>query len=231
MLNLAEELLLLALEDEKGVVHSAASSSLDYGLAGAVLMELVLADRLRVEGERVLLDDGSLAGDEVLDGALEDLGASKPRTAEHWVGRWGRQNLKDRLLERLVRKGVLRREEHRVLWIFPQNRYPERDAASERALRERVRAVVLGGHKPEARLAALTSLIKACDLADEVFAPSERDRAHKRLEEMAEKDLVGNAVSDTVDQVQAATQAAVMASVTAATAASAASCSTTSATC
>ena len=45
MLNLAEELLLLALEDESGRINHAASASLGFGLAGAVLMDLTLRER------------------------------------------------------------------------------------------------------------------------------------------------------------------------------------------
>jgi hypothetical protein len=44
--TLADELLLLALDDAKGAVHSAASLALDYGLAGAILMELAINNRL-----------------------------------------------------------------------------------------------------------------------------------------------------------------------------------------
>lgn len=47
MQYLAEELMLLALNDEKGYVLFAASSALPYGLMGAVLMELVLQGKLR----------------------------------------------------------------------------------------------------------------------------------------------------------------------------------------
>lgn len=83
---------------------------------------------------------------------------------------------------------------------------------------------MLGGASPEPRVAALIGLIKACDLVEEVFSPNEAERARERLGEIAEDDLMGRAVSDTVAGVQAATQAAVMASITAATASSAASC-------
>jgi hypothetical protein len=232
MLNLAEELLLLALEDERGEVHHAASDSLDYGLAGAVLMELVLRGRFHTENDKLIVADGSQTGDEVLDGALEDVATSrKPRDPEHWIRSWGQQHLKDRLLERLVKRGILKEEEHRVLWVFSRNRCPELDGTLEKELRQKIRAVALEGQEPEARIAALICLIKVCDLAKEIFAPHESELARKRLEEISEGDLVSNAVSDAVTEVQVATQAAVMVSVTAATAATTASCTTTSTTC
>ncbi len=41
-LTLAEELLLLALDDAKGTVPMSASQTLGYGLAGATIMDLSL---------------------------------------------------------------------------------------------------------------------------------------------------------------------------------------------
>lgn len=227
MLDLAEELLLVALEDETGKVTPAASQSLEYGLAGAVLMEGVIGGRLDVEDGKLVVVDGSPTGDGVLDGALARIAASRrPRDAQHWVGKLGGEGLKGPLISELVEKGVLGQEERRVLWIIPQKRYPTRDSAPERGTRERVRAVLLGGASPEPRIAALVGLFKACDLVDEVFSWQEAEHARRRLDEITEEDLMSRAVSDTVAGVQAATQAAVMASITAATASSAASCST-----
>ena len=46
-LRLHEEILLLALRDEAGTIHS--GTSLRYAVAGAVLAELLLEDRVRLE--------------------------------------------------------------------------------------------------------------------------------------------------------------------------------------
>lgn len=231
MLNLAEELLLLALEDEKGVVHASASESLDYGLAGAILLSLTVRDRLGMEGGKIIVSNPSPTGDGVLDDALERIRESRPRNPDHWVGRFGRMGLKNQLLDRLVDSGALRREEHKVLWFIPVDRYPAADAGPEREVRRKVRAAALGGEAPDPRSAALLSLIQACNLVDEVFAPDEGAKVWQTLDEISEGGLIGRVVSDAVTQVQTATQAAVMTSVLAATTASAAACSTTSTSC
>lgn len=226
MLSLAEELLLLALEDEEGKVSGAASGSLECGLAGAVLMELALADRISLDSGKVMVADASPIGDSVLDSALAKIAASsRMRDAEYWIG-GGLDSgaLKDALLDGLVEKGVLASEEHKLLWVIPTRRYPERDGEPEQELRERIRAVVLEGQRPEPRLAAMIALIKACSLTDEIFASSERERAKERLEEVSDEEVVGEAVSGAVAQIQVAMQAAVMASVTAATTSASASC-------
>ncbi|MEW6636099.1 MAG: GPP34 family phosphoprotein [Actinomycetota bacterium] len=226
MLNLAEELLLLALEDESGRVVPAASSALDYGLAGAALMELVLSGRLGMEERRLMVVDGSPTGDWVLDGLLDRVGGSrKSRSVEHWVNILGTRNLRWDLLDELVDKGVLERESRRVLWIIPQTRHPARDDAPELEVRARVRAAVLAGERPEPRVAALIGLIKACDLAEEVFSSGERRYARERLAEISSDEMIGRAVSETVAGVQAGMQVAMMASVTAAATTAAASSS------
>lgn len=226
MLNLAEELLLLALEDEEGKPSGAASGSLECGLAGAVLMELALADRISLDSGNVVVADASPVGERVLDRALAKIAdSSKARTAEHWIcGGLDSVALKYTLLDGLVEKGIIAREERKVLWIIPTQRYPERDGRPEQELRERIRAVVLEGQRPEPRLAAVIVLVKACDLTDEVFSREERKQARQRLEEISDEEAIDGAVSGAVAQTQTAMQAAVMVSVTAATASASASC-------
>src|SRR5690348_2558616 len=66
---LATDLLLLALDDERGTVLPEAGIGLDYGLAGAVVTELALLGRLQVDGERVSAT-GTATDDPLLDDAL-----------------------------------------------------------------------------------------------------------------------------------------------------------------
>lgn len=230
MLNLAEELLLLALEDESGKVSSSASGSLDCGVAGAAVMELVLRGKLGMEDGKLVVEDGTSTGDTQLDALLSQIRDSrKPRGAEHWVGVFSGQSLREGLVKRLVEKGILHEEEGRILWIFPSRSYPIGDAAPERELRNRIRAVALEGKPPEPKDAALLILIKACDLTGEVFAPEEEARVRESLDRISEDELIGEAVSGALAQAQAAMNAAVMASVLSASATSAAACSSSSA--
>lgn len=231
MLDLAEELLLLALEDESGRIKQATAASLPFGLAGAMLMDLTLRERLGMEDDRVVVLDASPTEDEVLDSALREISASaKPRNAWHWVSKLGSWRPKDRVTEQLLERGILKRQEDMVLWIFPYIRHLPEDATVERELRDSLQDVVLNGHAPDARSAALLSLIKSCNLVDDVFGRADRKRARDRLDEISERELIDNAVSDTVAAAQAATQAATTASVLAATTSATASCTPASST-
>lgn len=206
-LNLAEELLLLALNEEKGTILMAASTGLPYGLAGALIVELVEAGLLRIEGTELIAAPRGSARDELLDEVLGSIRTSKrTRNLKHWVGKIGRSGgkIKEKLLNRLVEKGILKREEHRLLWVFPTRRYPETDPRPEYKIRERVRAGILGAVPPETRTAALISLVHACDLTGVLFEKGECREARKRAKEITKSQPIGNAVAHTVEAVKVA---------------------------
>ncbi|MFH1754662.1 MAG: GPP34 family phosphoprotein [Candidatus Latescibacterota bacterium] len=220
MLNLCEELLLLALHDRKGTVVSSTSMALTYGLTGAILMELTLAGRLAIEEQKFVLIDPTPTGDDILDEALARIKSSKIyRKPGYWVSKLsGIKKIKDRLLGRLVNQGILRREEHRILRVIPSRRYPTAYSVPEMKLRERIRTVVLKGKKPDERTVVIISLVNACNLIKEIFDKEERKAAKKRIKEITESEAIGKAVSDTVAGVQAAVLATITATTVAATA-------------
>jgi hypothetical protein len=208
--TLPESLLLLVTDDVTGQI-STKSGALNYGLAGAVLTDLLLRGRLDAEEGKLRVIDSSPLGDSVLDHALSRMGASKSRDAKHWVGTLARDHIMERVLEHLLQKGVLRREEHRILWVIPNDRYPTEDTAAERAVRENVRAVVLEGAPPQPRTAVLIALLKACDLADVVFSRDERKHYKERIDDVARGEAMGEAVARAIKEMQAAVIAAVVA--------------------
>jgi hypothetical protein len=215
MLNLGEKLMLLALHDEKGTVLSSASMSLEYGLSGAVLMELVLRGRLRADKKNLVIVDAALTGDDILDEALTKIKQSKrDRNTKYWVDKLSRgiKDLKGRLLDRLIDKGILRTEKRRILGVISSQRYPMEDAKAEQEVRDRIRAVILGGATLDPRIAMLISLVNACGLVDEIFSREERKLARKRIKEIAKKDLIGKTVSDTVAEIEAAIVASIVVS-------------------
>jgi hypothetical protein len=213
MTTIAEELLLLALDDDKGTVSLNQSTSLPLGLAGALLAELALRDRVHVEGKHLLVHDPAPTDDPLLDEALTTIaGSKKPHDAKHWVSKLSGK-LKERLIKRLVERGVLREEECKILWVIPSSRYPAMQTSDEAAARERLRAVVLPSAEPDPRTVALLGLVKACDLEKKVFQGDEWKRAKPRVKELLEGELYGKAVGDAV----AAATAAVIASTSAAT--------------
>jgi hypothetical protein len=217
---LATDLLLLALDDERGTVLPQAAIGLDYGLSGAVVMELALRGRISLDGDTVSTT-GTATDDALLDDALRAIAATPGKNLSHWVWHLSRDlgGLRQRLLDRLVARGTLEKREKRVLLLFHQNVYPERDARVEHDVRARVDAALLRGETPDAPTACLIHLAAACRVTDAIY-PRDRHAAIKaRIAEFDDAGAAGaNAVAALVAQAEtAAVTAATMAAITAAT--------------
>jgi hypothetical protein len=215
---LAEELLLLALDDETGRVGV---NQIDRGLAGAVLLELALLGRVRVaeKGEdvragRLVLVPGPPPSHPVLAEGLAVLDGREGRKPEHVIDKLAK-GLRDRLADGLVHAGVLRHEKRRVLGVFPTHRLPALDVTHEAAVRERI-AAALSGAAPDERTAALIALLSALKAVTSVFEVPDKRAARRRAKEIAEGQWAATAVRKAVEAVYAATAAATAAATSAA---------------
>ena len=88
MLRFAEEIMLLILDDISGEFARVPEWSLRCALAGAVLMDLALENRIDTDPERLFLIDPTPVGDDLLDPVLASI-AQSPETydARYWVQR------------------------------------------------------------------------------------------------------------------------------------------------
>ena len=75
MLRFAEEIILLLLNDDDGRFARVSRWSLDYALAGGVLMDLALENRIDTDLENLILVDATPVGDSLLDPTLADIEA------------------------------------------------------------------------------------------------------------------------------------------------------------
>lgn len=210
-LLLAEDLLLLLLDDERGKVEH--SAPLQTALGGAVLAELAMAGAVEI-GERTGLwrtakvhptgDADPADLDPVLAAALGTV-AEKERPAADLVDKLGK-GLRDRLGERLAGRGVLRREEDRVLGIFPRTRWPANDQAHEEMVRRDLADALRGELTPTDRTRALVALLSATSLAHRVLDVDglSRGEVKRRARQIAEGDWAAAAVKDAVEAATAA---------------------------
>ena len=126
MLRFVEETLLLLLGDEDGRFASVPSWSLDYALAGGVLMDLALENRIDTDLENLVLIDSTPTGDNLLDHTLADIAAEERHDTRFWVERIASNahEIREDALERLVLMGILERHDDRFMWVFRSRRYP-----------------------------------------------------------------------------------------------------------
>lgn len=220
-LLIAEDLLLLLLDDEKGTMPS--STQHRPLLGGALLIELALGGHVAV-GEKHRLwrttpvhAAGTAPADPELQAAVGVV-AAKQRNAQDLVNRIGK-GARDRLLDRLVGRGILEKREGRFLGLFPHTTWPAADLAHERQVRQRLHDVLVTGLDPDPRSAALVALLQAVGQAhQQVAAPGVPPRdVRRRAKTVSEGAWAADAVRDAVQASQAAMTAAVVAATSAAT--------------
>ncbi len=217
-LNLAEELLLLALKDEKGS-FAMGKNIFQIAAAGALLMELLIEERISVFEKKVVVNNPSIHSDPFLNEALLILqSAKKPRKVKDWVQILNSKmkGLIQNLLDSLVAKGILKHEEGKILWVFPDHRFPTDDAGPEQGIRQDIYDVVLAGSSPDPRTATLISLILSCDLTNEIFEKPDRSAAKKRMKKIAKEFKDASPVHHAIAEAQAAVAVTVVAVVAAA---------------
>jgi hypothetical protein len=182
---IAEDLLLL-LADEAGTLGE--RSRLSLGLAGALVLELTLSGRVDLAAEpppeRLVAVDTSQTGDDVLDEALEVIAAteqSPPSQALRLLG----ERLRDRLLARLVERGLLRQADTAVLGMLPRADWPTQDLTYERELCAAVVDTLIRGTAPQPAPGALIGLLTALDRVHVALAPGQFGLTVAQLAERA----------------------------------------------
>ena len=181
---LAEELLLLAYDDQTGKA-TGSRIGLDLGMAAAVLVDLALAGRIAFVGGNLVAIDPTRTGDPIADEVLARVVADGPHTPAQWVQRL-RHNLRERVLGDLVARGIVREVDETQLGVIHVHRYPVADPAFEAEIRARLAKALISDELPDERTAALATLLTAARMEPALrLSPAETERAHRRLEEIA----------------------------------------------
>jgi Golgi phosphoprotein 3 len=208
-LLLHEEVLLLALRNEKGTVASGVMYQ--QAMAGAMLAELILDCRVRVvtEGRAAyaVVDDHKPIGEPVIDDGLTRIAtATRRATLKTWVQRLaGTKKFKHRVAASLVRKGVLREDEGRMLLLFTRRIYPERDPAYERRIVQRLEAAIFSDTAPvDARTTVLIALAHHTGLLKANLDRTRLKARKDRVKTIIAGDAIGKATKQAVEAVQAA---------------------------
>src|SRR4051794_6417283 len=126
MLTLAEEVLLLSHDDERGQFLDLPDMMLHTALAGAVLMELAMLDRIDTDLQRLTLVSAEPTGEPLLDATLAQV-ANEPeaRSTASWLDRLRGEGprIRAEAIARLIERGVLRQEHSGWFWGLGSGRY------------------------------------------------------------------------------------------------------------
>lgn len=206
-ISLSEEIVLLSLDDETGRPVGRGGMAPDLALAGALLMDLALAGRIDTDRDRLLLLDATPSGQVAADVALAAVAApgalADARGLIHLLAR-DIAPAREALLDRLVARGVLKRVEGRVLWVFADRRYPKADGGAVADARARLRDLLLREQLPEPRDALLLGLARAAGLLPLIFSGEELARVQPWLDLVTRIESLNRSLGVAVADVRAA---------------------------
>lgn len=185
-------------------------SDLDFGLAGAVLIDLSLAGKVDSDAENLFVLDASPAQSPALivaQRALRSCGAGErlDNALNLLVERSG--DLRATSEASLAEKGLLVRSSKALVWDFRRVRTGWGGAGRAEAFRASLRRLVESDELPGPAEAALLSLLCACDLAGPVLGGARPGpwlrKVGPRLQTIRRLDLVGRAVAAAIVAMRA----------------------------
>jgi len=204
-LRLNEELLLLALDDERGLVSGASIEGLRQGLAYAILAELRLSGRISFAGRgpdsQLELNSTESTGDQLLDGCLGCLAemfseAADPSLAVCCKRLIERCELSRESARSLCSRGVLSEETGRYWLVFSRERYPEKDPRAEVEMVRRLRnAVFTDLSEVDLRTSLLVAFANQSLLLGKAFDLEALKGRERRLERLRSGDFLARAVA------------------------------------
>ena len=151
-LNLAEDIILLLLDDDTGKMEDVHANVTEMLMAGAVLMDLGLKGRIDCDLERLFVVDATPTGDAILDETLRQIETEAeslpPKT---WIQRIAEQGMqiRDAAIASLERRNIIKVQDTRFLWVFGSRRYPVIDDREEREAKLRLMDVLLSDKIPD----------------------------------------------------------------------------------
>jgi Golgi phosphoprotein 3 (GPP34) len=214
---IAEEYLLLAIDDETGKPRIG-SERVEPALGGALIAELALRERIGVTPKeagwnkrgRVTITNLTPTDDPELDAALHKLAENEGKKVKDLLSSMSLKNnrlshgVRDRLLERLAAAGMLTRTEGTMLGFIPRTTWPAGDPAAEDDVRRRLQGALVGGETPTERTVALIALLQVTGLLPKVVSSENKKALKARAKELTEGDWAAKAVKDAIDEAAAA---------------------------
>ena len=211
MLRFVEEITLLLLHDDDGRFARVPSWSLSYALAGGVLMDLAMENRIDTDLEHLILVDATPTGDSLLDPTLAEIAAGEKHDARYWVEQTAERSdaIQEEVLSRLIALGILERQEDRFLWVFRSRRYPMLDGQAEREVKLRIMGVLFSDDIPDPRDVVIICLADACGIFKELLSKRELEQAAPRIEQVRKLDLIGQAMTQAIQDIELSVAASV----------------------
>ena len=204
-IRLAEELVLLMLNEHSGYLEMVPGWNFSCVMAGAVIADLALEGRIDSDLNRLYLTDPTPTGDSLLDPTLKEIAESRETSdMQFWIERTaGRSDeIVTVTLDRLVERKILDYESG-GFWglsrsVSRSGTYQTSDLQIRQEAKARVLSVILNDDIPDPSDAILIALMHTCGGFKLVLSPEDYEEKLERIETLCKLDLIGRSVASAV---------------------------------
>ncbi len=207
MMTFAEELILLLLDESTGYFAPVPEWRMSCALAGGVLLDLSLKNRIDSDLETLSLLDAAPLGDDILDPTLLEIASEGEvrHSPQYWVERIAIKHasaVSDLAFERLTKHGIL--DAHSGgFWslsskVSRRGHYPLRDGVATEEIKTRIARILLTDELPDPRDLAIIGLLHSCGGMRVLLEPEELEEAMPRIELFSNMDVIGRGIRSAV---------------------------------
>jgi hypothetical protein len=193
MFTLPEELLLLAINDEKGKVHPSAAVGLRRGLAGAVIAEFAFLDYIYLDGEKNLRLSQNINNRSPIKELLNIISReSRRKSLDYWLDAYCYHNkiVRKFLLVSLIDRSAVEKNKKKInLTAYDKVDPHVGNATAKYWIKRTLRSVVLAGETATPRAILMLGILNCVGLLDLVFTKDERKSAVRLVNELVGKNL------------------------------------------
>lgn len=185
MLNMAEKIILLTLDNTSGKTFSKATYLKRYGLSAALLFELIDRKKVQLQGKKLIAVDESSTGDTLLDRTFEVV--KKSKTLNRWIfsNITFKSNIRKEILKSFIDNGIVKEEEKRFLGFIPLKRYPITNEFEKRNAELEIRNVLLEEKNDTFSSVFLSSIVVACRAESLILTKEEKKKIASNLKLIA----------------------------------------------
>lgn len=185
--TLAQQFVLLASDSATHKRRKPMRPQFQTYVAGAVLIELLSEEAIRVGDKGKLMIVRQQRGDEAARLVLDKLRGSKPKTMKQWIQLYySRSKDCNRLFQTVIKpllaRGDLKEEHYRVL-LFPVSRFEALPASRDRIV-QRIRAELLEHGPVDRETSLLAMMLQKSKLLGGYFSEYERHELKRQLERL-----------------------------------------------
>jgi len=203
-LSLAEELLLITLDDESGLLLDSISPFKNHlAIAASLIMELTLKGNIDLDAKKLFVVSSVETGIPILDVALAEIVAEEtPLVTTEWLKRFAKrgEDLSNQIIDSLVAKGIMEIVDRRLFWVLKTRSYSATSGIEEREVKSRIMFLLNSNEIPDPNDVLLVGLLKAVGIFNLLLSASELARLQNRIDEIANLEEINRSLSASIQE-------------------------------